>query len=165
MQMPADVAKLAQQVIVTLKKDGLTIATAESCTGGLVTAALTSISGSSDAVYGGFVTYANEAKIAMVGVPYAILKQYGAVSRHTAIAMAEGAMHGAGVNVAVAITGVAGPNGGTEEKPVGLVHFAVATEEETRHLQKNFDPHWTRDEIRRASVLEALKLVLKAIKP
>ena len=94
-----------------------------------------------------------------------LLKQFGAVSRRTAIAMAEGAMHGAGVNVAVSITGVAGPNGGTEEKPVGLVHFAVATEEETRHLQKNYDPHWTRDQIRQASVVDALKLVLKAIKP
>jgi nicotinamide-nucleotide amidase len=165
MQMPPEISKLAQQVIATLKKDGLTIATAESCTGGLVAGALTSISGSSDVVYGGFVTYANEAKIAMVGVPYAVLKQYGAVSRHTSIAMAEGAMHGAGVNLAVAITGVAGPNGGTAEKPVGLVHFAVATEEEIRHLQKNFDAKWTRDQIREASVIEALKLVLKAVKP
>ncbi len=163
MQMPDDIRALAHEVITRLKAEKLSIATAESCTGGLVAGALTSISGSSDAVYGGFVTYANEAKIAMVGVPYALLKQYGAVSRHTAMAMAEGAMHGAGVNVAVAITGIAGPNGGSEEKPVGLVHFAVASEEETRHLQRNYDPHWTRDQIRHASVADALKLVLKAI--
>jgi nicotinamide-nucleotide amidase len=163
MQMPADVTKLAKDVIAALKVGNLTIATAESCTGGLIAGALTSISGSSDVVYGGFVTYANEAKIAMVGVPYGLLKQFGAVSKEVAIAMAEGAMAAAGTHISVAVTGIAGPNGGSKEKPVGLVHFAVATEEETRHLKKSFDPTWSRDQIRQASVIEALRLVNKAL--
>lgn len=163
MQMPAEIEKLAKDVIAALKVGNLTIATAESCTGGLVAGALTSVAGSSDVVYGGFVTYANEAKIAMVGVPYALLKQFGAVSKDVAIAMAEGAMAAAGTHVAVAITGIAGPSGGSADKPVGLVHFVVATAEETRHLKKTFDPSWSRDQIRHASVLEALKLTSKAL--
>jgi len=163
MQMPPDIAKLAHEVIKALKAEGLTIATAESCTGGLVAGALTSVAGSSDAVYGGFVTYANEAKIAMVGLPYGLLKQFGAVSKEVALAMAEGALGAAGTHIAVAITGIAGPGGGSAEKPVGLVHFAVATGDETRHLKKTFDPNWSRDQIRHASVIEALKLVKKAI--
>jgi len=163
MQMPDDIAKLAAEIIVTLKANRLTIATAESCTGGLIAGALTSISGSSDAVYGGFVTYANEAKIAMVGVPFALLHEFGAVSKEVAVAMAEGAMNAAGTHIGVAVTGIAGPLGGSKDKPVGLVHFAVATGEETRQLKKTFDPDWSRDQIRHASVVEALKLILKAI--
>jgi nicotinamide-nucleotide amidase len=163
MQMPVEIAKLAQDVVAAMRADNLTIATAESCTGGLVAGALTSVSGSSEVVYGGFVTYANEAKIAMVGVPYGLLHQFGAVSKDVAIAMAEGAMAAAGTHIAVAVTGIAGPNGGSKEKPIGLVHFAVATDDETRHLKKSFDPTWSRDQIRQASVIEALKLVQKAL--
>lgn len=163
MKMPVEIEKLANEVIAALKAGGLTIATAESCTGGLIAGALTSVSGSSEVVYGGFVTYANEAKIAMVGVPYGLLKQFGAVSKEVALAMAEGAMGAAGTHIAVAVTGIAGPLGGSAEKPVGLVHFAVATGEETRHLKKSFDPNWSRDQIRQASVIEALKLTLKAV--
>jgi len=163
MQMPVEIAKLANEVIAALKTNGLTIATAESCTGGLVAGALTSVAGSSDAVYGGFVTYANEAKIAMVGVPFGLLREFGAVSKEVATAMAEGAMNAAGTHIGVAITGIAGPSGGSNKKPVGLIHFAVATGDETRNLKKSFDPNWSRDQIRQASVIEALKLVLKAI--
>jgi len=163
MEMPVEIAKLANEVIAALKTNGLTIATAESCTGGLVAGALTSVAGSSDAVYGGFVTYANEAKIAMVGVPFGLLREFGAVSKEVATAMAEGAMNAAGTHVGVAITGIAGPSGGSNKKPVGLIHFAVATGDETRNLKKSFDPNWSRDQIRQASVIEALKLVLKAI--
>ena len=163
MQMPDEIAKLAAEVIAALKAQRLTIATAESCTGGLIAGALTSIPGSSDAVYGGFVTYANEAKIAMVGVPYALLHEFGAVSKEVASAMAEGAMGAAGTHLAVAVTGIAGPDGGSKDKPVGLVHIAVATGETTRNLRKTFDPEWTRDQIREASVIEALKLVRKAV--
>ncbi|MEP7240190.1 MAG: CinA family protein [Devosia sp.] len=161
--MPAEIGKLAHEVIAALRAKHWTLATAESCTGGLVAGALTSVPGSSDVVYGGFVTYANEAKIAMVGVPFALLREFGAVSKEVSIAMAEGAMHAAGVHVAVAITGIAGPDGGSADKPVGLVHLAVATAEETRHLRKAFDPNWSRDRIRHASLVEALKLVKKAI--
>ena len=163
MLMPPDIGKLANEVIAALTAAKLTIATAESCTGGLIAGALTSVSGSSDAVYGGFVTYANEAKIAMVGVPFALLHEFGAVSKEVALAMAEGALGAAGTHIAVAVTGIAGPLGGSADKPVGLVHFAVATGEETRHLKKAFDPNWSRDQIRHASVVEALKLVKKAI--
>jgi nicotinamide-nucleotide amidase len=154
---------LTYDVIDAFKREGMTLATAESCTGGLIAAALTSVPGSSAVVYGGFVTYANEAKIAMVGVPYGLLKQFGAVSKEVALAMAEGAMGAAGTHVAVAVTGIAGPDGGTAEKPVGLVHIAVATGEETRHVKKSFDPNWSRDQIRQATVVEALKLLKKAI--
>ena len=163
MQMPGDIAKLAGEVISQLTAQGMTIATAESCTGGLIAGALTSIPGSSEVVYGGFVTYANEAKIAMVGVPYGMLREFGAVSKEVASALAEGAMNAAGTHVGVAVTGIAGPGGGSPEKPVGLVHFAVATAETTRNLKKTYDPSWTRDQIRHASVIEALKLVKKAI--
>lgn len=163
MQMPTEIAELAAEVIAALEAQRLTIATAESCTGGLIAGALTSVPGSSEAVYGGFVTYANEAKIAMVGVPYALLREFGAVSKQVASAMAEGALAAAGTHVAVAVTGIAGPGGGTREKPVGLVHFAVATADETRHLRKTFDPTWPRDRIRQASVVEALRLVRKVV--
>ncbi len=160
MKLPDDIATLAAETIGALKDAGLTIATAESCTGGLIAAALTSISGSSDVVYGGFVTYANEAKIAMIGVPFGLLRQVGAVSEQVALAMADGALASAGTHIAVAVTGIAGPGGGSEEKPVGLVHFAVATEGGTTHLRKVFPGN--RDEVRHATVLQALKLVLQA---
>lgn len=163
MHMPVEIEKLAQDVIAALKVGNLTIATVESCTGGLIAGALTSVSGSSEVVYGGFVTYANEAKIAMVGVSYAQLRQFGAVSKEVAVAMADGALAAAGTHIAVAVTGIAGPLGGSDKKPVGTVHLAVATLEETRHLKKSFDPNWTRDQIRQASVIEALKLVRKAV--
>ena len=163
MEMPADIGKLANEVIAALVASRQTVATAESCTGGLIAGALTSVAGSSEAVYGGFVTYANEAKIAMVGVPYALLREFGAVSKEVAAAMAEGAMNAAGTHIGVAVTGIAGPGGGSTEKPVGLVYFAVATADETRHLKKTFDPNWSREQIRHASVVEALKLVKKVL--
>ncbi len=163
MKLPDDVASLAAETIAALKAAGITVATCESCTGGLIAGALTSISGSSDVVYGGFVTYANEAKIAMVGVPYGMLKQFGAVSKEVAMAMADGAMGAAGTHLAVAVTGIAGPNGGSDDKPVGLVHFAVATEDGTTHLKKVF-AGMDRDAVRHATVIQALKMVLKAAK-
>ena len=162
MKLPDDIATLAEETIAALKAAGITVATAESCTGGLIAGALTSVSGSSDVVYGGFVSYANEAKIAMIGVPFGLLKQFGAVSKEVAMAMADGAMGTAGTHLAVAVTGIAGPNGGSADKPVGLVHFSVATEDRTTHLKKVFPGN--RDEVRHATVVQALKLVLKAAK-
>ncbi|WP_417308783.1 CinA family protein [Devosia sp.] len=161
MKLPGDIAALAEETIAALKAKGLTISTAESCTGGLIAGALTAVPGSSSVVYGGFVTYANEAKIGMIGVPFGLLRQHGAVSKDVAMAMADGAMGAAGTHIAVAVTGVAGPDGGTEKKPVGLVHFALATEDGTRHLRKQFSD-LDRDGVRHATVIEALKLVLKA---
>ena len=98
MKLPDDIATLAEETIAALKAAGITVATAESCTGGLIAGALTSVSGSSDVVYGGFVTYANEAKIAMIGVPFGLLRQFGAVSKEVAMAMADGAMGAAGTH-------------------------------------------------------------------
>ncbi len=117
MQMPPDIARLAEAVVTALTAEGLTISTAESCTGGLIAGALTSVAGSSAVVYGGFVTYANEAKIAMVGVPFGLLRAHGAVSKEVAMAMAEGALAAAGTHLGVAVTGVAGPVAAARKSP------------------------------------------------
>jgi nicotinamide-nucleotide amidase len=122
----AEVLSLAETVLDTCRARGWHIATAESCTGGLVAAALTAIAGSSDVVERGFVTYSNEAKSEMLGVPPAIIAAHGAVSAETAAAMAQGAVVRAPVDLAVSIAGVAGPGGGSAEKPVGLVIFGLA---------------------------------------
>jgi nicotinamide-nucleotide amidase len=116
----------AKRLLALCRARGLKIATAESCTGGLVAATLTEIPGSSDVVDRGFVTYSNEAKHEMLGVPLATLKKFGAVSRQTAQAMARGALAHSDADLAVSITGIAGPGGATPGKPVGLVHFAAA---------------------------------------
>jgi nicotinamide-nucleotide amidase len=116
----------AKRLLALARARGLKIATAESCTGGLVAGALTDIPGSSDVVERGFVTYSNEAKREMLGVPLATLTKFGAVSRQTAEAMARGALKHSDAHLAVAITGIAGPGGATPGKPVGLVHFAAA---------------------------------------
>ncbi|QTL01607.1 nicotinamide-nucleotide amidohydrolase family protein [Aquabacter sp. L1I39] len=158
----ADIYAAAERVLTLCRAAGLTLATAESCTGGLVVGALTAVAGSSDVVDRGFVTYSNAAKMQMIGVPEATLAAFGAVSEETARAMAEGALAAAGVGVSVAITGVAGPGGGSPEKPVGLVHFASARKGgTTRHHEMRFGP-LSRDEIRRRSVLVALDMLAEA---
>jgi len=154
---------LAEHVIAKLIEQGKSIITVESCTGGLVVAALTSISGSSAAVYGGFVTYANEAKNQMADVPMSLIENYGAVSEQVARAMAEGALANNASDIAISVTGIAGPTGGTDEKPVGLVHFACATNQGTDHLEMFFDKNMPRNEIRKASVKVAFELVIKTI--
>ena len=160
--MDEEIYARAVAVLDAFRARGWTLATAESCTGGLVAGALTEVPGSSDVVDRGFVTYSNAAKMAMIGVPEATLAAHGAVSEQTARAMAEGALKSAGVNAAVAITGVAGPGGGSETKPVGLVHFACARrDEETVHREKRFG-EIGRAEVRRLSVLEALDLLRSA---
>jgi nicotinamide-nucleotide amidase len=151
---------LAERVLTASRARKWTIATAESCTGGLVAGALTEIAGSSDVVDRGFITYSNTAKMAMLGVPEATLARRGAVSRETAQAMAQGALARAGVDLTVAITGVAGPGGGSAEKPVGLVHFAAATRERLIHREKRYGDIG-RSEVRRLSVIEALNLLLE----
>lgn len=154
----AEIANLAKRAIETLIAHDMTIATAESCTGGLIAGALTSISGSSAVVYGGFVTYANEAKMKMIAVPEQVLAEFGAVSEQTARAMAEGALRASGADIAIAVTGVAGPTGGTDEKPVGLVYFGCATTHETYYQERRYGD-LGRDEIRMATVVTALKMV------
>jgi nicotinamide-nucleotide amidase len=137
------------------------VATAESCTGGIVAAALTEIPGSSDVVDRAFVTYTNDAKETMLGVPAATLGQHGAVSRQTAEAMAQGALARSGVDLTVAITGVAGPGGGSVEKPVGLVHFAAAAKDGRLVYREKRYGDIGRSEVRRLSVIEALTMLLE----
>src|SRR6185436_12331444 len=141
------------------KSKKLMVATAESCTGGLVAGALTDIAGSSAVVDRGFVTYTNEAKEQMLGVPAETLRAHGAVSRPTAEAMAKGALAHSPADLAVSITGIAGPGGGSPEKPVGLVHFAVASRSgRLVHRERRFGDIG-RAEVRRLSVLEALAML------
>jgi nicotinamide-nucleotide amidase len=157
-----DIPRCAEFIIRTLSERGQMIVTAESCTGGLIAAALTDIPGSSVAVHGGFVTYANRAKQEMIGVPASLIEKYGAVSEPVAIAMAEGALKTSRTDIAIAVTGVAGPAGGTASKPVGLVHFACATARRTQaHIERFGDIG--RQQVRKASVLAALELVIESL--
>jgi nicotinamide-nucleotide amidase len=153
---------VGKQIIDILAERKQTIVTAESCTGGLIAAALTDIPGSSAAVYGGFVTYANAAKSRMIQVQPRLIGDYGAVSNQVARAMADGARNTAHVDVAVAVTGIAGPDGGTEKKPVGLVYIAVSTDLATVVIEHRFGD-LGRDAIRRATVTAALDLVLQVL--
>lgn len=138
---------------------GFTLATAESCTGGLVAAAITDIPGSSDVFDRGFVTYSNEAKKKLLGVSDDVLSQYGAVSKETAKAMALGALNAAQTSLAVSITGIAGPGGGSPEKPVGLVHLACASREGIFHVRECRFGDIGRNEVRRRAVIAALALI------
>lgn len=157
--LPAPLTELAAEVLRVAGQRGERLATAESCTGGLVAAALTAIAGSSSVVERGFVTYSNEAKTEMLGVPPALIATHGAVSREVALAMAEGALRHSRADAAVAITGIAGPGGGSEDKPVGLVHFALARRgEPIKHAQYRFTGN--RDEVRLQAALTALGLFL-----
>ncbi len=149
----------AAHVLEVCRARGLKVATAESCTGGLVAAALTEIAGSSDVVDRGFVTYSNAAKEAMLGVPAATLKRHGAVSAETAAAMAAGALKHSNADITVAITGIAGPGGGSKEKPVGLVHFAAASRDGRRLARHRCYGKIGRRRVRARSVAEALALL------
>ena len=184
--------KLAKKTITELEEKNISIITIESCTGGLVAGILTAIPGSSAVVHGGFITYANAAKTAMVGVPDEILQAHGAVSEQTARLMASGGLIHSGLihgdlihgdlahsslagsgltssttdskSISIAITGIAGPGGGTKEKPIGLVHFACALSEtsKTFHQEMRFGDIG-REQIRLASIKTALELVLKTL--
>ncbi len=140
-----------------------TLCVAESCTGGLVSALLTSISGASNVFDRGFVTYSNISKFDMLGVPLEIINQYGAVSSQVASAMASGALKNSRAQIAVSITGIAGPGGGTDEKPVGLVHFSLA---KTGHLSRQFEMKFGnigREAIRIEAAKMALTLFERAL--
>ena len=162
---------LAETVLSQCRAAGLRVATAESCTGGLIAAALTAIAGSSDVVDRGFVTYSNAAKTTMLGVPADLIAEVGAVSEPVARLMAEGALAASDADLAVAVTGVAGPGGGTAAKPVGLVWFGLARKglahkgsahkgnaTQTIHLVLPGG----RAEVRRATVAQALTMLLAA---
>ena len=160
---PQDIEASATAVIQAALKAGVMVATAESCTGGLVSGALTAIAGSSAALDRGFVTYSNEAKGEMLGVSEDLLARFGAVSEPVARAMALGAVERSRASAAVSITGVAGPGGGSEEKPVGLVHFAAAGPGGAAvHVERRFGDIG-REAVRLESVRVALALLLEAV--
>ncbi len=158
-----DLTDRAILLLQRLREQGHKVATAESCTGGLIVALLTEIPGSSDVVERGFVTYSNEAKMELLDVPEATLARAGAVSRETALAMAAGAVAHSRASIAVAVTGVAGPGGGTAEKPVGLVHLCVQAEgKPPRHREMRYGD-LGRGGIRMATVGTALDMLLEAL--
>lgn len=153
---------LAKAVLDACAAEGLMLVTAESCTGGLIAGALTAIPGSSSVVERGFVTYTNQAKHDMLGVPLALFESVGAVSEEVARAMAEGAVAHAPVQVAVSVTGIAGPGGATAGKPVGLVHLA-ATRKGAETLHERHEFAGDRDNVRGQAVDAALSLVLELL--
>jgi nicotinamide-nucleotide amidase len=151
-------ADLVQRLSDALRKSGRMLAAAESCTGGMIAAAITALPGSSAIFDRGFVTYSNEAKMDMLDVDPLTLERHGAVSEETAIEMAEGALDNSNAGIAVSVTGIAGPSGGTEEKPVGLVYMAVATPEVTKAFRHHFAGD--RAKIREKTVNAALQHIL-----
>jgi nicotinamide-nucleotide amidase len=154
-----DIVEAAKKLLDICRRKELTIATAESCTAGLVAGTLSEVPGVSSMLERGFITYSNQAKQEMLGVPAATLDAHGAVSRETAEAMAKGALAHAPVNLAISVTGIAGPDGGSAEKPVGLVHFGGASRGgQLVHVEKRFG-NPGRAEVRKRSVLQAFVML------
>ena len=160
--LPQATLEAARDLLAELERRGLTLATAESCTGGLIAAALTAIPGSSAVVGCGFVTYSNAAKQAMLGVPSALLACHGAVSEPVARAMAEGALAASGADLAVSCTGIAGPGGETPGKPVGLVFVAAARRGAATRVVRRVFPG-DRTGVRAVTVAEAFALVTELL--
>lgn len=162
--MTPELRQRAAALLKAYERNGLKIATAESCTGGLVVALLTEIAGSSAVVERGFVTYSNEAKIELIGVPADLIAAHGAVSESVARAMAEGALARSHADVAVGITGIAGPTGATAAKPIGLVHFGLAKKgAATIHLERRYGD-LGREIVRLRAVEDALGLLEQALR-
>ncbi len=161
--MEKTLRELSQTVLGACREARLKVATAESCTGGLVAAALTEIAGSSDVVERGFVTYSNEAKTELLGVPAEMIAAHGAVSAQVATAMVQGALARAPVELAVSITGIAGPGGATTGKPVGLVYFAVARKGGSSRVERH-NYQGDRASIRAAATERALELLLETVR-
>ncbi|WP_137044749.1 CinA family protein [Pseudolabrys sp. FHR47] len=154
-----DIVKAARDLLDICKRKNLLVATAESCTAGLVAGTLTEVPGTSSILDRGFITYSNEAKNEMLGVSRDLLARHGAVSREVAEAMASGVLGHSRVHLAVSVTGIAGPDGGTPTKPVGLVHFAVASRSgKLTHAEKRFGDIG-RAEVRKHSVLQAFRML------
>lgn len=161
--MDEETRRLATDLLEDCRQRKLSLSTAESCTGGLIGGALTAIPGSSDVVDRGYITYSNYAKHDLLGVPKDVLREHGAVSEPVARAMAEGAREKARAGIAIACTGIAGPTGGSAEKPVGLVHIAVAVKGKlTEHRRMTYGAIG-RDEVRAATVRDALILARTAL--
>lgn len=155
-------SELARSVVERATAAGKSVATAESCTGGLISAAITDTPGSSEIFTYGFVTYANEAKEKVLGVPHGLLQTHGAVSGPVALAMAKGARRVSGADIAVSVTGIAGPGGGTPEKPVGLVYIGIDNEGATS-LHRHLFSGGSRRAIRAQTVKAALRYVAAAL--
>ncbi|MFO1067249.1 MAG: CinA family protein [Geminicoccaceae bacterium] len=155
-----ELLRRAGTLLERCRQRGWHLATAESCTGGLIAGCLTELAGSSDVVDRGYVTYSNGAKVELLGVRSETLARHGAVSEATAREMAEGALARAGCDLAIAVTGIAGPGGGSATKPVGLVHLAVATRSGTQHRRCQFDGD--RTAVRLATVAAALEMAAVA---
>lgn len=154
-----DLVKAAHDLLAICKRKNLLVATAESCTAGLVAGTLTEVPGTSSILDRGFITYSNEAKHEMLGVSRDLLADYGAVSREVAEAMASGVLGHSRVHLAMSVTGVAGPDGGTPAKPVGLVHFAAASRSgKLLHAERRFG-NIGRSEVRKRSVLQAFLML------
>jgi nicotinamide-nucleotide amidase len=160
----ADFIARAAELVARYQAAGLMAATAESCTGGLIAGLLTEIPGSSNVLERGFVVYSNAAKQELLGVPAETLARHGAVSRETAVAMAEGALRASRAEVAVSVTGIAGPNGGTAAKPVGLVHFACARHGSPTVAREERLGDIGREAVRLASVRVGLELLEAALR-
>lgn len=160
-QIEDDGVSLEERLVEGLNAKGLTITTAESCTGGLIAGTIVNVAGASDVLNEGYVTYSNEAKERLVGVSHDTLETYGAVSEQTAREMAEGAARAAQADVALSSTGIAGPGGGTKEKPVGLVYVGCHACGKTKAIECQFSG--SRAEIRAQTVQEALSLAIELI--
>lgn len=161
-QFSPDLSQLCEQVISESRRRGCNLVTAESCTGGLLSAALTDISGSSDVFEAGFITYANQAKETMLGIAPSLIRAEGAVSQKVALSMAHGALEASSASVAVALTGIAGPTGGSEQKPVGTVHIAVVSSQ-GRVLHQGYCFSGSRQEVRTQAAVAALQMILQAL--
>ncbi|MFU0503695.1 CinA family protein [Pseudaminobacter sp. NGMCC 1.201702] len=159
----SEIVELADGFLKACAQREILAATAESCTGGMIISVLTDIPGSSSAVDRGFVTYSNESKMEMLGVSAATLETHGAVSRETALEMATGALAHSHAGIALAVTGIAGPDGGSEEKPVGLVWFGLAKRGEVPVAEQHIFPDNGRDFIRRETVRTALAMGIRAL--
>lgn len=154
--------KLAEQIIIRANEKGLTIATAESCTGGWIGKALTDIPGSSSVFMGSLVAYSNTVKENLLGVPQQLLITHGAVSEKVALEMAKNCVQSFAVDIAISVTGIAGPGGGSQEKPVGLVHIGLATDQKVETHKFEFD-NFGRNSVRQDALTAALKIILESV--
>ena len=164
MFFPSDLKNQITEILNLAQEKNIKIAVAESCTGGLLSALFTEISGSSKTFERGFVTYSNAAKISMLGVKKETLEKFGAVSKEVACEMAIGAIKNSLADFSIAITGIAGPEGGSAEKPVGLVHIACFIKKNQRFISREFHFSGDRDEVRRSSLIAALEILLNHAK-
>lgn len=157
--MDIQLLEQAKKTVEQLKKQNQMLALAESCTGGLISAAITSVPGSSSVFDSGFITYSNESKIDMLGVPHSLVMKFGAVSSEVAAAMAEGALTKSGATIALSVTGIAGPDGGTPDKPVGLIYIGFARRNRTTEV-KQLNLKGSRHDIQLEIAMLSLNLLL-----